>query len=475
LIHGRSAGAAVGGGLLIAGGLATGGVAQASPGVHVEVYSKSGAAAAANAGTHNFGKGSTKETLADAMTYLNNHVGGTITFASSLSGDTIHLDAALPELTSSTTITGLGASKLAVDGGRSYRTFNALDNNALTISRLTVEYSNSCGAYSAFGDITVTDSVMKRNRWNGVCVGDRNDGVPQVTLSGDTIKDNGEDGVYLLGNEGLTMSHSLVIGNEGGVGANGGAIRISDSSVVNNGITGNGYGGVQQYNNAAGHGSLTVINSTISGNKDFRSSSADVVGGGIAVVSEVNLTLIGDTITDNELDNTGSGDAFGGGIGTDAFGTAPAPATLTLEDSVVAGNTVVAASGAADARYPDVALGEDVTSWVQDSLIGVAKTAADTFRSLDFISADQEGTAADPLNPKLGSLGPEGSKTATAGGRLWVQEPEKGSRLIGKGAAKPFSTSADPFKTDELGTKRPSKGVTIGAYQVPPKKKKHKH
>jgi hypothetical protein len=101
LMHGRSA---VGGGLLVAGGLLTGAAAQASPAVHVEVFSDSGAAAPLNAGTTDFGTGSTKETLADAITYLDGHSGGTVTFASSLSGHTIHLAANLPEITANTTV-----------------------------------------------------------------------------------------------------------------------------------------------------------------------------------------------------------------------------------------------------------------------------------------------------------------------------------------------------------------------------------
>jgi hypothetical protein len=58
-----------------------------------------------------------------------------------------------------------------------------------------------------------------------------------------------------------------------------------------------------------------------------------------------------------------------------------------------------------------------------------------------------------------------------------VEVPDKDSPLLGKGAAKMFSSKLDPFTTDELGTARPDTGGTIGAYQVPPPPKptkKHK-
>jgi hypothetical protein len=311
-----------------------------------------------------------------------------------------------------------------------------------------------------------------------VCGGSGNHSTGRVTLSGDAIKNNHGAGIYLSDDGPLTVSHSLIEGNYDGVFTNGGPVRITDSSVIDNGLGGTfAYGGIRAYTTAGGEGAVTVINSTISGNRLAEASGIGAVGGGIAVAYGVDLTVIGDTITDNEADDTLSdGFAVGGGIGTDVNLAAPVPATLTIEDSVVAGNKVVAAGGASDEEYPDVAVGTDVSGKAQSSLIGEGKTTAETYEQLDFISGDQEGTLADPLNPKLGKLGPEGSKTATAGGRLWVQEPLKGSPLIGKGAAKPFSTKLDPFTTDELGTPRPAKGVTIGAYQVPkPKPKKHKH
>jgi hypothetical protein len=140
-------------------------------------------------------------------------------------------------------------------------------------------------------------------------------------------------------------------------------------------------------------------------------------------------------------------------------------------------NTVVAATGPADALYPDIAIAPTVTSEVEDSLIGAGATAADTDTALTFGAGAQKGTTARQLRPELGPLGPHGSSATAAGSALLLQEPLKGSPLTGKGAAKPFSTKLDPFTTDELGTARPSKDVTIGAYEVPapkPKPKKRK-
>jgi hypothetical protein len=476
-MHGRSAGALAGGGLLMVGGFVTGAVAQASPGVHVEVFSDSGAVPDGNAANENFGNGSTKETLSDAISYLDGKGGGTITFASSLSGHTIDLAENLPDITANTTVTGLGAQKLALDGGGSWHTLTALKSADLTVSGLTVEHAAGSAVYAAYGNLTVTDSVLEHSHYGGVYVGQLDRKAPKVTLSGDSIRDNGDAGIYVLNDGTLRLSHSVVENNQWGVGTYGGPSTITDSSIVNNGTgSSTGYGGVRDHPDN-GDGPITVVNSTISGNSLVEAGNDYLSGAGIAVGPGVDLTLVGDTVTDNKVDNIGNAlgtGARGGGISVGLVGPGSGASTLTVEDSVVAGNKVLAAVGAGGAKYPDIAITAQVKSVVKDSLIGAGATAADTLTALTFSGGNQKGTTAHPLHPRLGKLGPEGSKTATAGGRLWVQEPLKGSPLIGKGAAKPFSTKAHPFKTDELGTKRPSKGVTIGAYQVPPKKKPKK-
>jgi parallel beta helix pectate lyase-like protein len=484
-MHGRSAGVAVGSGLLVVGGLATAAVTQAKPaGVHVEVFSDSGAAAVNNAATKNFGNGSTKESLADAITYVNSHAGGgTITFASTLSGDTIHLAASLPAISAPTTISGLGARKLAVSGAGLEDVFVTY-SQPIRLNGLTVEGSSSVAVFSTKGAVTITDSVIQDSGSDAVYVGEPHDNMPKVTLVGDTITNNRQIGVFVANFGALTIEHSLIEHNDGGVetygtaGVHNGPTTITGSSIVNNGgVGGGGNGGLAMYSRYLSSGPETIVNSTISGNELLADADRELSGGGILVdAASVHLTLVGDTVVGNKVDNTDTGVgvyAAGGGIAMnlDQFDSST---KLTVEDSVVAGNKVVAAGGASAERYPDIAIAAPGTSLVKDSLIGAGARAADTLTALSFDGGNQKGTTAHPLAPRLGKLGPEGSKTATAGGRLWVQEPLKGSPLIGKGAAKPFSTKLDPFTTDELGTKRPAKGVTIGAYQVPPKKKPKK-
>jgi hypothetical protein len=338
-----------------------------------------------------------------------------------------------------------------------------------------VDDSNDYAVSSVAGRLTITDSVIEDSK-DGVYAGQFTNAAPKITLSGDTIKGNRYVGVYVSDGAALTLSHSLVENNNAGVLTYGGPTTVTASSIVDNGAVRNdGYGGVRS-EPLYGDGPVTIVNSTISGNVKTQ-DQLDVSSGGIAVGPSIDLTLTGDTVTDNEADNVDStvgATAFGGGISMGLIDPSASASKLTLEDSVVAGNKVVAADGPSAEMYPDIALAPELTSLVKDSLIGAGATAADTLTALTFSGGNQKGTTAHPLNPKLGKLGPEGSKTATAGGRLWVQEPLKRSPLIGKGAAKPFSTKAHPFTTDELGTKRPAKGVTIGAYQVPPKKKPKK-
>jgi parallel beta helix pectate lyase-like protein len=473
LMHHRSVGVAVGGGALIVGGLATGGAAQATTAISVEVSSTSGAAAPNSAATTLLAKG--KETLADAIFYLDNtDHGGTITFASSLSG-TIHLTADLPPITTDTVITGPGAGKLAISGGGTHTTFDVPSTANLTLSGLTVEDSGADDVFDDRGNLTITGSVLESAKQDAIQSGSYHAYTPNITLSGDAIKNNDGAGVVLSNDGTLKIARSLIEDNGSGVHIYGSPTTITRSSIVGNGgPKGGGYGGIRD-NAYYGEGLVTIINSTISGNTLHQDKESYVSGGGIGLASGVSLTLIGDTVTNNRVVNADT-DAFtgavGGGISMGLIFPTSVASMLTVDDSVVAGNGLSSPNGAAGEHDPDISIGSKVTSLVKYSLIGVGATAADTGKALTLRDATQSGTSKKPLNPKLDGIGPQGSKTATAGGALLVQVPQKDSHLLGKGAAKIFNSTLDPFTTDELGTARPDTNATIGAYQVPPKPKK---
>ena len=109
------------------------------------------------------GAGSASDiTLPYAVSQAQN--GDTITFASSLSGATINLSGVL-SVTTNITITGLGASSLAVSGGGSTGIFNIASGVTVNISGLTIENGSSStgsGIYNS-GTLTLSNATFSGN------------------------------------------------------------------------------------------------------------------------------------------------------------------------------------------------------------------------------------------------------------------------------------------------------------------------
>jgi hypothetical protein len=168
----------------------------------------------------------------------------------------------------------------------------------------------------------------------------------------------------------LTLSETVVTGNistsNGGGGGifNAGALVVRDSVVSNNVSTtgtASGYGGGGIRNQV---GTVDLVGSTVTGN------TADAGGGGIYNVSGGVTTLIDSTVADNVAGTRGGGidgaagtvvltrsavtgneAANGGGI---ASGGVLFPASVTLVDSTVAGNSAVGFPGAGGGLLNDL-------------------------------------------------------------------------------------------------------------------------
>src|SRR5207247_2009397 len=89
----------------------------------------------------------------------------TIQFASSLEGQTITLGSALPQITGDLTLTGPGASQLAVSGNSTVEVLSIAAGVTAQLSGLLVENGNAThgGGISNSGTLTLTNAVLSGN------------------------------------------------------------------------------------------------------------------------------------------------------------------------------------------------------------------------------------------------------------------------------------------------------------------------
>jgi CSLREA domain-containing protein len=195
-----------------------------------------------------------------------------------------------------------------------------------------------------------------------------------LTLAKGKISAFGESGGGILNQGGtLTLTNSTVSGNSasigGGIQNTGGTLNLTSSTISGN-SAGLGGGGVIG-------GTVSIINSTISGNMAKGGNA-----GGIAVI---NVTLTNSTISGN------SASGSGGGVFNNGFNGA----------SIQAKNTIIALNTAASGPDVNGALNSDGFN-----LIGDGSGA-----SISPASSDQIGVSSAQLN--LGSLQDNGGPTRT--------------------------------------------------------------
>jgi hypothetical protein len=301
----------------------------------------------------------------------------------------------LPVITSAVTVEGHGSTIrrssvsgtpqfriLAVDPGVSltlrdttvsngdgyYKGGGILSYGALTLSGATIS-NNSVYAYGAFGGgifasgpLTITNSTISDNHagsgggayGGGLFI----DGSSSATITGSNIVDNVASSTYGTGGGGIAVRGQVSIvnstiagnrntGSEGG-GKGGGVFVGSDAQATISGSTLSGnqaeyyFEGFSydlhpgQGGGLSNHGTTLIVNSTISAN-------IANLGGGLANFLDGNLTVVQSTVSGNkaqldtgEYDSTGG---HGGGVfvGIDYWGDNCSK--TTLKGVILAGNT----------------------------------------------------------------------------------------------------------------------------------------
>ena len=236
----------------------------------------------------------------------------------------------------------------------------------------------------------------------------------------------------------VNMNHLTLVGGNsmfGGAILNSGTLILDNTSVLDNSSEGRG-GGIQNNDGAtltlnnstvAGNtaadigggilnvGTLTLNNSTLEGNSSLGTGGQGL--GGAIFNFEVPLTLIHCTLSGN------TAAAFGGGLLAQG-------GTLTIENTIIAGNTAPPGQG------PDIAQSMNPTFIIGGAnVIGNNETVA-----AEFPAGPLVGTPGSPLDPRLGPLGDYGGPTRT-------MPPRAGSPAL--------DATSSGLATDQRGVARP--------------------
>ena len=280
--------------------------------------------------TNDSGLGSLRQALHDA------NDGDTITFA--VTG-TIVLTSGGLVIDKNVTISGPGPGRLSIDGNSTqfecvFGVAQYNTANTVTISGLTVTNGN-CGIYSDHASLTVTNCVVTANNGHssvgGIGINDARGPTARVEHRNDCDAREAY-GDRPAGFAMLTVAHCVISDNSGsGVENLSASVTIIDSTIsgnfTDNSVGGFGEGGGIYTDGAKLPGNLTVINSTISGN--FASFNGGGIASGFSGLSILNSTISGNSIGDPDKGTAG-------GIGA---------RSVTLLNSTVTGNSAAICGG----------------------------------------------------------------------------------------------------------------------------------
>ncbi len=425
--------------------------------------------------------------LREAIAYANTHPGDdTITFDPSLAGQTITLangPLELSDTSGTTTITGLGANQLTIDGNNATTIFQVDSGVTANISGLTISHGSTTseggGGIANGGTLSLTDCTLSQDTaGNGGTVS--NDKGGTVTLPDSALSGNLPDavppppsafggGIFNFG--AVTLTDCTLSGdsafNGGGIcNESSGTVTLTDSTLSGNSATGVGAGicnldgtvtltdcTLSQNTATYGGGGICNARGTVTLTDSTLSQNTALFGGGIendwtATVTTTDCTFSGNSaqtegggifnygalsVTDCTLSGN-SAQSFGGGLYSYYSSS-----TATLANTIVAGNTC---SGSPDISGPVTA---------NYCLIGNTTGATLSGSSANNITG---------LDPLLGPLGNYGGLTDTLPLLPGSPAIDAGNNNLAVDA------SGNPLTTDQRGADRIVNGtVDIGAFE----------
>ena len=380
----------------------------------------------------------------------------TIVFATGLTG-TISLASTLAITNKGVAITGPGSDKVTVSGISAVRVFYIAGVH-VTLSGLTVANGYSTYGGGVFSSSATLDIADTKFTGNGASSGGgavfANGGTVTVTNATFTGNTAGTDaGALFLNSAAATIRTSTFASNTaaqaaGGVTAYGSNVTVTDSVFTAN--SAHWAGGFYAYG-----GTKTISGCTFSGNT---SSDGGAILNDFGPASILNCTLTGNTANyggafsnggNTTLINctiSGNTGVYGGGGMFNDYGT------TSLSNTIVAGNA--APSG------PDVLSAAPYTpiTSLGYNLVGNGTAAS------GFIASDLLGTAAAPIDPKLGALADNGGPTRTMALLAGSPALDAGSNAL---AVDPGT--GIPLSFDQRGFYRVfNSRADIGAFEVQP-------
>ena len=278
----------------------------------------------------NSGSGSLRQTVANAA------VGDSITFA--VSCPVIDDPTGTILITKNLTISGPGATSLALSGDSGNGIFSVASGVTASISGLTMKNTSAGngGAINSSGTLIVADSTFTENNVTGsggAIYANGNLTITNSSLSSNSAAYGGA--IFCNGAltaSGLTVSSNSASSQGGGVFASG-PTTISTSTLSSN--TTQGQGGAINASNA-----ISISDSTVSNNS--ATSASTVAGGGI--YSSGTLTLTGSTLSGNTANaNWNYQAADGGGI----YSSGP----MVITQSSVSGNSATSTASCSSYYY----------------------------------------------------------------------------------------------------------------------------
>lgn len=426
--------------------------------------------------------------LRGAIAAANASPGSTINFAINefcpISGCTITLLSALPDITASMTITGPTNHVIqrSSSAATQFRIFNVTTTGTVNFIGLTIAKGSLLGGGNGAGiqnastgtvnvtNCTVRDHVIGGSgSGSGAGLSNNSSGALNVTnstLSGNMTFTGTGGGILNNGPGTLTVTNCTFTGNRGNSGGGisaGGTLVVTGSTFSGNMAVGaagehNGDSGFDGRGGAISNGgtgdvsNCTFVGNSAAGGAGFNASGGDGRGGAISNINGsftfklANCTITGNTTAGGTGSKTGG--TFAGGIET----TGP---TATIKSSIIAQNS---AANGPDVRGPFASAGFNLIGKINDSTGFTAAT-------------DQTGTSAAPIDPKLDPNGLQNNGGFTQTVALVLNSP-----AIDKGSSSGLSVN---LTTDQRGTGFPrvlddsaianaagGDGADIGAFEL---------